>query len=114
LSIQPEEQISLRLSVKYPGVHNIPFVKHMEFSYEKSFNVKTHPPYERLLIDCMRGDLTLFARQDGIESMWGVVDPIIKRWEENPAKNFPNYSAGTRGPEEADEIMRSDSRRWRS
>ena len=61
----------------------------------------------------MKGDLTLFARQDGIEAMWSVVDPIISRWESRPASNFPNYSAGSWGPKEADEFMEKEERQWR-
>ncbi|MDH5174761.1 MAG: glucose-6-phosphate dehydrogenase [Elusimicrobiota bacterium] len=113
LGIQPQEEISLRFGVKYPGSANQIYSVNMEFNYQKSFKIKRHPPYERLLIDCMKGDLTLFARQDGIEAMWSVVDPIISRWESRPASNFPNYSAGSWGPKEADEFMEKEDRQWR-
>ena len=52
-----------------------------------TFKITRHPPYEKVLTDCMKGDLTIFARQDGIEAMWAVVDPIIERWESIPALN---------------------------
>ncbi|NIM02805.1 glucose-6-phosphate dehydrogenase [bacterium] len=113
LGIQPEEEISLRFGVKYPGSANQIYSVNMEFNYEESFKIKRHPAYERLLIDCMKGDLTLFARQDGIEAMWSVVDPIISRWESRPASNFPNYSAGSWGPKEADEFMEKEGQQWR-
>ncbi|MFB0526500.1 MAG: glucose-6-phosphate dehydrogenase, partial [bacterium] len=113
LGIQPEEVIYLNFGVKYPGSANQIYSVNMEFNYEKSFKIKRHPPYERLLIDCMKGDLTLFARQDGIEAMWQVVDPIIYRWESRPASNFPNYSAGSWGPEEANQFMEKEGRQWR-
>ena len=113
LGIQPQEVIYLGFGVKYPGSANQIYSVNMKFNYEKSFKIKRHPPYERLLIDCMKGDLTLFARQDGIEAMWSVVDPIIARWESRPASNFPNYSAGSWGPEEADEFMKKEGRQWR-
>jgi len=62
----------------------------------------------------MKGDLTIFARQDGIEAMWAVVDPIIERWESIPAINFPNYSAGSWGPKDADELIKRDGRIWQT
>jgi glucose-6-phosphate 1-dehydrogenase len=110
--IQPREEISLGLSVKYPGVGNQPHTVSMDFNYEDAFTIERHYAYERLLIDCLRGDLTLFARQDGVEAMWSVVDPIISRWEATGAKNFPNYSAGTWGPGEANELLDKDGRTW--
>jgi len=113
LTIQPQEAISLQLSVKYPGMENHPYTVNMEFNYEKSFSFKMHLPYERLIIDAIKDDLTLFARQDGVEAMWSVVDPIIERWESIPPQDFPNYAAGTWGPEEADELMQRDGRCWR-
>lgn len=107
--IQPREEISLGLSVKYPGVGNQPHTVSMGFNYESSFGVGRHYAYERLLIDALRGDLMLYARQDGVEAMWSVVDPIISRWDADPAKDFPNYQAGTWGPKETDEL---DGRSW--
>ncbi|WP_136360640.1 glucose-6-phosphate dehydrogenase [Desulfatibacillum aliphaticivorans] len=113
LQIQPEESITLRFNAKQPGVGNIPHPSLLEFNYSKAFQTASYPPYARLLLDCLRGDLTLFARQDGVEAMWSVVDPIIQYWEDNPPANFPNYKAGTWGPEDADELMGRDGRRWR-
>jgi glucose-6-phosphate 1-dehydrogenase len=113
LSIQPQEEIVLRFGVKYPGGLNQIYSVNMEFNYEKAFNITRHPPYERLIIDCIKGDLTLFARQDGVEAMWTIVDPIVSRWESIPANNFPNYRAGSWGPKEADALMERDGRAWR-
>ncbi len=112
-SIQPDEQISLELSVKYPGIGNSPYVVSMDFNYEKSFNIKTYPPYARLLMDCIRGDLTLFARQDGVLAMWSLVDPVIDWFDSNPARDFPNYKAGTWGPQKANLMLENDNRKWR-
>ena len=84
----------------------------MDFNYEGAFAIERHYAYERLLIDCLKGDLTLFARQDGVEAMWSVVDPIISRWEATGAKSFPSYSAGTWGPGEANELLEKDGRTW--
>lgn len=113
LSIQPQEGISLRFSVKLPGEGNQPHPVEMDFNYARVFKLNPHAAYERLLMDCMRGDLTLFARQDGVEAMWGVVDPIIKYWENNPPADFPNYAAGTWGPKEADTLLEKEERKWR-
>jgi glucose-6-phosphate 1-dehydrogenase len=115
LGIQPQEKISLHLGVKHPGIGNQLFPIHMGFLYEKDFKGDVHfpLPYERLLLDCMKGDQTLFARQDGIEAMWAVVDPIIEQWENTPAPEFPNYTAGSWGPEKADELLRREGRQWR-
>ncbi|MDP6685933.1 MAG: hypothetical protein QGI05_03175 [Candidatus Omnitrophota bacterium] len=112
LSIQPDEEICLRLNVKYPGMGNKPYPVNMAFNYEQGFKMKKHPAYERLLIDCIKGDLTLFARQDGVENMWSIVDPIVARWEKKPLKKFPNYTAGTWGPKEAQQLMEKDGREW--
>lgn len=113
LSIHPTEEMSLQLNVKKPGGGNEPFAINMNFDYAKSFDVKTRPAYERLLLDCLKGDLTLFARSDEVEAMWDVVDPIVRRWEERPAGGFPNYEAGSEGPRESTELLEADGRRWR-
>lgn len=114
LGVQPREAISLCFSVKYPGVGNQPHTVTMDFNYEDSFDIGRHHAYERLLIDCLKGDLTLFARQDGVEAMWAVVDPIISQWEGRAATDFPNYSAGSWGPKEADELIEQEGRTWRT
>jgi glucose-6-phosphate 1-dehydrogenase len=114
LGIQPHESIILHIGVKHPGTGNQLYPVNMSFDYEKDLQGTVHfpMPYERLLLDCMKGDQTLFARQDGIEAMWAVVDPIIKRWEERPSLHLPNYPAGTWGPSAADELMSQDGRQW--
>ena len=84
----------------------------MVLNYQETFKTSPHDPYERLLIDCMKGDLTLFARQDSVETMWEIVDPIIGRWEANPPLHFPNYPAGTWGPPEADLLLEREGRHW--
>lgn len=112
LAIQPEEKISLRFGVKYPYSTNQISPIDMNFSYRDAFQVPLHSPYERLLLDCLKGDLTLFVRQDQIEAMWEAVDPILKRWESLPPGDFPNYAAGTWGPMEADRLLEREGRRW--
>jgi glucose-6-phosphate 1-dehydrogenase len=114
LAIQPKEEMSLQLNVKRPGVGNEPLAINMNFDYVKSFEMSTRPAYERLLLDCLKGDLTLFARADEVEAMWEVVDPIIGRWQSVPAEDFPNYTAGSDGPAASAELMKADGRAWRA
>ncbi len=115
LGVQPHEEIALHIGVKHPGIGNQLYPVNMGFNYERDLEGDIHfpLPYERLLLDCMKGDQTLFARQDGIEAMWSVVDPIIKRWGNTHAPEFPNYSAGTWGPDKSNELLQSEGRRWR-
>ncbi len=115
LGIQPHEEIALHIGLKHPGIGNQLYPVNMGFNYERDLKGEVHfpLPYERLLLDCMKGDQTLFARQDGIEAMWSVVDPIVETWEGDPALEFPNYPAGSWGPERADELIRSEGRQWR-
>jgi len=112
MTLQPEEKISLRFGVKYPCAANQIANIHMDFRYQDTFKIHPCPAYERLLLDCLKGDLTLFVRQDGIEAMWNVVDPIISRWEKTAPQSFPNYAAGTWGPAEANHLLEQEGRRW--
>ena len=105
-------KISLRFGVKYPYGRDKIYPVNMVFNYHTTFKLKHHPAYEQLLLDCMKGDLTPFARQDAVESMWETVDPIIKRWEDMPPKDFPNYKAGSWGPKAADNLITREGRRW--
>ncbi len=114
LRIQPDEGISLSFGAKAPGsALEIKPVK-MDFSYSRSFGVQPTPAYERLLLDAIRGDASLFIRDDGVRSMWSVVQPIIERWRNAPPPQFPNYVSGSWGPKEADELLARDGRRWRN
>lgn len=112
LRIQPDEGISLNFSAKMPGqAISIRPVK-MDFQYGTSFGKKVPEAYERLLLDAMIGDSTLFARGDMVEVGWELAMPILEAWRQ-PASSFPNYEAGTWGPKEADELLERDGRRWR-
>jgi glucose-6-phosphate 1-dehydrogenase len=115
LTIHPEESIALRFGVKYPNTTKKIKQISMNFSYSKEFQVKPYPPYSRLILDSLKGDLTLFVRQDGEEAMWKVIDPIISTWE-NPecpsCPKFPNYASGTSGPDNADLLIQADNRHW--
>ncbi len=112
ITIQPAQEIRLRFGIKYPDMSNAIYRVEMDFNYDETFRTRQRPPYERLLIDCMKGDLTLFARQDGIEAMWSAVDPVIRRWEENPAPEFPNYAAGSWGPDAARLLLEREGYKW--
>ena len=84
----------------------------MRFSYKESFRTPTPEAYETLLLDVIRGDATLFMRADQVEAAWSVVEPILEDWREHPPLDFPNYAAGSWGPEEADDLLARDGRHW--
>ena len=112
IKIQPDEGISLKVGSKVPGQAQIRPVT-MDFRYGTSFGVASPEAYERLLLDCMLGDGTLFTRRDEVEASWSLITPIHQGWEAGPAQPFPNYEAGTWGPAAADEFMARDGRAWR-
>jgi glucose-6-phosphate 1-dehydrogenase len=113
LHIQPDEGISLSVGAKVPGPILHLGTVDMDFQYEKYFGSTPSTGYERLLYDCMLGDATLFQRADMVEAGWGVVAPVLDVWKALPPRNFPNYAAGTWGPQEADDLIAKDGREWR-
>ncbi len=112
LTLQPEEGISLRFGVKRAGTHNQIVPVNVHLNYGETLAGMAREPYGRLLLDCMKGDLTLFERQDGVEAMWDVVDPLVARWEQVAPTDFPNYRGGTWGPAAASELLARSGRRW--
>ena len=112
IKIQPDEGITLKFGSKVPGQQQIRPVT-MDFRYGTSFGVASPEAYERLLLDCMLGDGTLFTRRDEVEASWALITPIHEGWENGPPQPFPNYEAGTWGPAAADEFMARDGRAWR-
>ncbi len=112
LTIQPDERIFLRFGVKYPKASNKIYPVRVDFRYQDVFREKPHPPYARLLEDCMKGDQTLFVRQDGVEATWALADPIIERWESSRPGKFHIYEGGTWGPPESQRLIESEGRRW--
>ncbi len=114
--IQPDEGISLKMSSKPPGPRVRVQSVNMDFSYGASFGVEAPEAYERLLLDCMRGDATLFTRDDEIEQAWDLLAPVLNVWGGAAGRTPPvyGYEAGTWGPQAADELMmQSVSRNWR-
>src|SRR5215470_2394849 len=113
IHIQPDEGISLRFGAKVPGSVMKLGLVNMDFDYARDFGTSHSTGYERLLYDCMIGDATLFQRADQVEAAWSVIEPIIDVWKALPARGFPNYSAGSWGPPEADDLLERDGRAWR-
>jgi glucose-6-phosphate 1-dehydrogenase len=112
LRIQPDEGISLKFGAKVP-VQGIRIRSvNMDFVYGASFMVDAPDAYETLIIDALRGDATLFTRQDEVEQQWRFVDPIAQAWAEGRGQ-MPAYPAGTWGPAEADLLIAEDGRTWR-
>ena len=113
IRIQPDEGISLRMQAKVPGTSfRIESVK-MDFHYGTSFGKASPEAYERLLLDPMAGDATLFARRDEVERAWAFVDAIEEAWLAEDAPKLCTYPAGSWGPDEADELLARDGRSWR-
>ena len=77
----------------------------MEFLYGTSFMSQSPEAYERLILDAMRGDATLFTRNDEVDAQWSIIDPILKAWSDGPTRRWPTYAAGTAGPAEADALL---------
>ena len=114
LRIQPDEGFSLRLSSKLPGPKVAIYPVKMDFHYDATFGESTPEAYERLLLDVMAGDATLFMRRDAVEASWSWVTAILEAWDATRARFVPEYSAGSWGPIEAERLIESDGRRWRT
>jgi glucose-6-phosphate 1-dehydrogenase len=113
IRIQPDEGIMLRFGAKVPGLGIDVRSVNMDFTYGSAFSVDSPDAYETLILDALLGDASLFTRADEVEGAWAIVTPIIEEWATEPAPDFPNYEAGTWGPEEADELLAREGRRWR-
>jgi glucose-6-phosphate 1-dehydrogenase len=112
LTVQPNEGVSLSLSAKIPGTRMRIRPVNMEFLYGTSFLSQSPEAYERLILDVMRGDATLFTRNDEVEAQWRIIDPILETWAHDD-RPLAEYPAGTRGPEEAERIL-APGHRWRA
>ena len=114
MRIQPNEGISLNFGAKTPGPQMRASRVNMDFAYREAFGSATPVAYETLLLDAMRGDATLFTRRDEVEAEWRIITPIVEAWAQLPPPEFPNYAAGSEGPDNADSLIQYDRHRWRS
>lgn len=112
MHIQPEEGITLDIHAKRPGpkiqISNVP----LNFNYKEFGEGNAATGYETLLYDCMIGETTLFHRYDSVDASWRIVNPILDVWQALPARDFPNYAAGTWGPRSSDELIAKDGHAW--
>jgi glucose-6-phosphate 1-dehydrogenase len=113
IHIAPDEGISLRFGAKIPGAQMKVGPVEMDFNYSDYFGTDANTGYEVLLYDGIMGDQTLYQRADMVEAGWSIVDPILDVWKALPTRGFPNYAAGTWGPQEAEELITRDGRAWR-
>jgi len=112
IQLNPEQGIVLKFMAKQPGSPLRLSPVDMRFSYQEAFQAETPAAYETLLWDVMVGDATLFMRADQVEAAWKVLMPILDVWTANPAPDFPNYAAGSWGPESADLLVARDGQSW--
>jgi glucose-6-phosphate 1-dehydrogenase len=112
IRVQPEEAIRISMKAKVPGPHIRLKEVTLDFSYQDFGPLPQATGYERLIYDCMVGDATLFHRADMVEAAWRVATPVLDLWGTLPARDFPNYPAGSSGPAAADELLGRDGRRW--
>ena len=112
LTVQPDEGVSVSLGAKIPGATMRIRPVNMEFRYGTSFMSESPEAYERLILDAMRGDATLFTRGDEIIALWRIIDPILQGWHADTESPIPQYPAGSAGPTEADALL-DGNRRWR-
>lgn len=113
LRIQPDEGIALRFISKEPGQHTVLRDVAMDFRYGSSFGSNTPEAYERLLLDAMRGEATLFTRRDEVEEQWAFIDQVFDAWRKEADAPPPAYASGSWGPEAAEDLLARDGRRWR-
>ena len=112
IQMQPEQGIVLKFMAKEPGSALRLHPVDMRFSYREAFNMPSPDAYETLLHDVMTGDATLFMRADQVEAAWRVLMPVLEAWADNPPNDFPNYAAGTWGPESAEALVAVDGDSW--
>ena len=114
LRLQPDEGISLTFGAKRPGYENEIAPVNMDFCYQDTFGINPPEAYERLLLDCLSGDATLFTRSDEVLTQWAFTQGILDSWRQFPVCELPQYSAGTWGPLEADRFLENEKRKWRN
>ena len=113
IRIQPDEGILIKFGVKLPGTgYNVSEVN-MDFHYSDFGNIEIPEAYQRLLLDCIQGDSTLYTRADAVEEAWKIIDPILKEWRENCDLQVYGYPAGTWGPQVSDKLVEGENMTWR-
>jgi glucose-6-phosphate 1-dehydrogenase len=112
ISIQPEMSIRLQVQAKKPGLEMVLNTVDMVFDYDNNYGKETPEAYETLLLDTMEGDQTLFMRGDQVEAAWELLMPVLNSWQTKPSLDFPNYSAGSWGPELAEALIARDGFHW--
>lgn len=112
ISIQPEMSIHLQMQAKRPGLEMTLNTIDMVFNYEDAYGRETPEAYETLLLDTIEGDQTLFMRSDQVEAAWALLMPVLRSWHSKPSLDFPNYSAGSWGPELAEALIARDGFHW--
>jgi glucose-6-phosphate 1-dehydrogenase len=113
LRIQPDEGTALKINCKVPGPASPIQPVKMDFRYGSYFGMSPPEAYERLILDCILGDNTLFAREDEVFNSWQLLTPILDFWKETKENDFPNYAAGSWGPKSAEALITQDKRKWR-
>jgi glucose-6-phosphate 1-dehydrogenase len=111
MTLQPDEGMTLKLGAKIPGSKMRIRPVNMEFHYGTSFLSESPEAYERLIIDAMRGDATLFTRNDEVDAQWSIIDPILQAWHDG-AEPMAYYEAGSQGPPESERLL-GEGRTWR-
>ena len=111
--IQPDEGISLSFEAKSPGAKTCISTLAMDFTYKKVFGIETPDAYQRVLLDCMSGDQTLFTRHDDVEIAWKLLPPVLENWQKEAARPY-EYPAGCSSFPAADKLIESDARKWRA
>src|SRR3984885_15080264 len=115
IRIQPDDGIALRFGAKVPNTPNMSVCPvTMDFDYSEAFGTSTANGYERLLLDAMLGDQTLFAHRDGVEVTWGLYTPILEAWAAKTPEVFPNYFAGSWGPDCGERLLERSGHKWRN
>lgn len=112
IRVQPKEGISMRFFTKVPGLKYEIQTADMDFSYSNRFKKEINDSYEKILLDSMLADQTLFATASGFSATWEYISAIIRTWEKSPLPKFPNYPSGSWGPEEAQHLIRKDGKQW--
>ncbi len=112
INIQPDEGVSLHLNMKKSGPTDETNPVKLEYCNNCVDGLNTPEAYERLLLDCMKGDATNFSHWEEVATSWKLVDPISDAWEQKKANDFPNYKAGTMGPAAADKLLEQEGHHW--